>query len=231
MRRAPGLSFPVHVLEGGARALQNSARTPRSPLARTFPGYLFLPREEAKEKNSRTAKTRRSRWDPAPVVQIRKLRHGEAEGRGSSSGRAARRPWGAPRGRGLLPQPLRQSGAFFVFRGHHDYGFRLARAAPPPLAAGWISPRRGQRGTQQDGGGGERKVALAAPQSAGRPARGPGWPEATQRRTGREPDWPGQAAPIPEDLRSPPGPASVSSPGKWVRCAGQAPRAFRMCRP
>lgn len=100
-QRVPGLSFSVRVREEGAWAPQNSAHTPQSPLARTFQVYSFLPREEATEKNSQTAKPRRSRWDPAPVVQIRKLRHGEAEGRSAG---APARPVAPP----AAPSPVRR---------------------------------------------------------------------------------------------------------------------------
>lgn len=164
-RRVPGLSFPV-LCDGGRSPgpLELSTHTPEPP-RKDLPGLFIFAEGGGERKEQPNSENPEEPLGPCPVVQIRKLRHGEAEGRGSGSCWAARRLRGAPRGRCLLAQPLRQCGAFFVFRGHHDYGSRLARAAPPPPAAGWISPRRGQRGTQQGGGRrGEESGLHSAPE-------------------------------------------------------------------
>lgn len=180
-------------MEGRARALRNSARTPPSPLARTVRGYLFLLREEAKEKTSQTANPRRSRWDPAPAVQKRKLRHGEAEGFGSGRGWAPRASAAGASSRG--PFVRRRRGAFFVFRRHHDYGSlptRWGRTAssgrPLDFSSAWAArnPQGGGAEGRGSGLGGapERGAAGEGPSDgpAGSRTGRAGWPPSRRTR-------------------------------------------------
>lgn len=210
----PRLSLLLCVMEGGARALQNSAHTPQVPLARTFPIYFCRGRKRKKN----TAEPRENPEElpgPAAVVQIRKQAQRATSPRppeGQVS--AAAGPPGSPGSPRLRRHPCARgcSLSLAVTMATVPRGCRPRLLLRPP--AGFL--RRVGSGDPGPGGGGPGgRRPRAAPErgtSLREAAAGPR-PHSADLASGTGP----ASRPFPEDARRPPaGRASVSSPGKWA---------------